>query len=280
MSALAQNWQAEPPLVPIAAVATLFAMGTRRHPSRGRAAAQASWFTAGLLALVVAVASPVAAFDDKVLWAHMLQHVLLLTVAPPLILLGRPGATCWRALPLAFRRDTARAVAHGRPCAPLRTTARILTAPPVALGLFVAAMTVWHLPALYDATLRLVWLHELEHVLFLATGLLFWSRLVDSPPLWSRLTLPARAVYATIAMVACTVLAVVLGLGSSALYSGYAALESRPGGISAVADQHLAAGIMWVPGSLPFVVAVALFTYRWLNEDTERRDVSVAKAAR
>jgi cytochrome c oxidase assembly factor CtaG len=131
-------------------------------------------------------------------------------------------------------------------------------------------MTLWHLPAFYDATLRWTWLHELEHVLFLTTGLLFWSRLVDSPPLWSRLALPVRAAYATLAMVACTVLALVLGLGSSALYSGYAALESRPGGISAVADQHLAAGIMWVPGSLPFVVAAALFAHRWLSEGVAR----------
>jgi putative membrane protein len=270
--ALVQNWQLAPPLVPITAVALLYALGMRRR-------ARAGWFAAGMFTLVVAVASPVAAYDDQLLWAHMLQHVLLLTVAPPLILLGRPGITTWRALPLSFRRQTARAVAHGRWWAPVRAAVRVLTTPALALGLFVATMAFWHLPALYNATLRYTGIHELEHVLFLGIGMLFWSRLIDSPPLWSRLALPVRALYACLAMVACWILALLLGLGTSAVYSGYAGLASRPGDISALADQHLAAGIMWVPGSIPFVLAMTLFAYRWLDDGAERRRAPIAGAA-
>jgi putative membrane protein len=262
------------PLVLIAGATVLYWLGLRGRPRR-----RAWWFAAGMLALVVALASPVAAYDDKLLWAHMVQHVLLLTVAPPLILLGRPGTTSWRAFPLGFRRRVARAVAHGRFFAPLRRAVRIVTTPPVALALFVAAMVVWHLPALYDATLRSAGIHELEHVLFFATGLVFWSRLVDSPPLWSRLALPVRALYASLAMVACWILALALGLASSPFYAGYAELASRPGGISALADQHLAAGVMWVPGSIPFVLAVVLFAYRWLDDGVERPAASVIGAA-
>ncbi len=268
------------PAVAISVVAALYAVGLKGRLHRRGAAAQAWWFAAGLLSLAVALASPVAALDDKLLWVHMVQHVILLTVAPPLILLGRPGITCWRALPLGFRRRTARAVAQGRWSAPLRVVVHVLTRPPVALGIFVAAMAAWHIPALFDATLRSGWIHELEHALFLATGLVLWSRLIDSPPLWSRLALPARALYSLVAMVACTVLALVLGLASSPFYAGYAGLASRPGGISALADQHIAAGIMWVPGSLSFVIAVALFAYRWLGEDLERGDGPFAEAAR
>jgi hypothetical protein len=178
----------------------------------------------------------------------MLQHVLLLTVAPPLILLGRPGATSWRAFPLGVRRASARALAHSPRWAPLRAFVRLLTAPNVALALFVVTMAVWHVPALYDGTLRSPAIHYLEHVLFLVTGLLLWSRLVDSPPLWSRLSFPVRACYASAAMVACWVLALVLGLAPSPLYTGYTELVARPGGISALADpphgwDHVGAGL-------------------------------------
>jgi putative membrane protein len=267
------------PAFGIAVAATLYALGMRSRVHRRAATAQAVWFASGLFVLALALASPIAAYDDRLLWVHMVQHVLLLTVAPPLILLGRPGMTSWRALPLAFRRRTARALAQSRWSAPLRWAVRALTYPPVALGVFVAMMAVWHLSALFNATLHSGAIHELEHALFFAAGLVLWSRLVDSPPLWTRLALPARAFYAFVAMVACTVLALVLGLASSPFYAEYSSLDSRPGGISALADQHIAAGIMWVPGSLSFVIAVALFAYRWLGEDLERRGASVAGAA-
>jgi putative membrane protein len=267
------------PAVGIAVAATLYALGMRSRVNRRAATVQAVWFATGLFVLALALASPIAAFDDRLLWVHMVQHVLLLTVVPPLILLGRPGMTSWRALPLGFRRRAARAMAHSRWSAPLRAGVRALTYPPVALGVFVGTMAVWHVSALFDATLHSGAIHELEHALFLAAGLVLWSRLVDSPPLWTRLALPVRAFYAFVAMAACTVLALVLGLASSPFYAAYANLASRPGGISALADQHIAAGIMWVPGSLPFVVAVALFAYRWLDEDLERRGASVAGAS-
>lgn len=260
------------PVILITATSMLYALGTRGRPRQ-----RAWWFVAGTLAVGVALASPVAAYDDKLLWVHMVQHVLLLTVAPPLILLGWPGNTSWRAFPLGFRRRTARAVARGRWFAPLRGAVRTLTRPSVALAVFVATMAVWHVPALFNATLRSTLIHELEHALFFATGLIFWSRLVDSPPLWSRLAPPMRAFYASLAMLACWILALVLGLASSPFYSGYAELASRPGGISALADQHLAAGVMWVPGSIPFVLAVMLFAYRWLDDGAEPRAAAVAE---
>jgi cytochrome c oxidase assembly factor CtaG len=277
---LLHGWQFDAPAAAVLATAGLYALGMDGATLPRRRAARARWFALGMLALVVALASPVEAYDDTLLWVHMVQHLLLLTVAPPLILLGRPGVTCWRALPLDARRRGARALAHGRAWAPLRAAVRVLTTPPVALGLFIATMAVWHVPALFDATLRSAGVHDLEHGLFLLTGLLLWACVIDSPPVRSRLTSPARAAYAAIAMVACWLLALVLGLASTPFYAGYAGLPSRPGGISALADQHIAAGIMWVPGSIPFVLAVALLAYRWLGDEAPRRDVSLTGAAR
>ncbi|MDX6424305.1 MAG: putative rane protein, partial [Gaiellaceae bacterium] len=217
--------------------------------------AEAALFAAGLAALFVAFAPPLATFDGELFWVHMTQHVLLLAVAPPLILLGRPWSTIGRALPLAVRRPAARGV----------TRARMLTSAPFALVVFSGTLVIWHVPLLYDATLRFSGVHVLEHALFLTTGLLFWSQLIDTPPFRSRLDDPGRALYAAAGTAAGSALGLVLALASTPLYADYAELRSRPGGISALADQHLAAGIMLVPGSVPFLAACVVFLYRWLD---------------
>jgi putative membrane protein len=265
----------DPPLVAIALTAVLYARGLRMRSGRRRGArAEAGLFAAGLAVLGVALAPPVASLDEELFWAHMCQHVLILAVAPPLILLGRPASTIWRALPLSARRTTAHALVRGSWAAPLRVAARRLTAPPVALLLFCGVLVVWHIPALYDATLSSTAVHELEHVLFLAMGFLFWSQLIDSPPFRSSLDSRMRAVYAALAMSAGSALGLALAFASTPLYAGYAQLASRPGGISALADQHLAAGIMWVPGSIPFAAAFIIFVHRWLDETARDRQRS------
>jgi cytochrome c oxidase assembly factor CtaG len=200
--------------------------------------------------------------------------MLLLTVAPPLILLGRPWATIARSLPAEGRRRVARGLVRGAWSASLRSAARRVTGPTPALVLFLGTLVAWHLRALYDATLHSLAVHELEHGLFLAAGLLYWSQLIDSPPFRSRLGLLQRALYATVGMAACSLLGIVLAFTPSPLYPGYADLVSRPGGISALADQHLAGGIMWVPGSISFTVAFVLFAYRWLEETAQERRIA------
>ena len=270
------DWSLETPLPTILLFAAVYAIGLRRRANRRGAIAAAALLAAGLGALVVAFASPLAALDGRLFWAHMSQHVLLLAVAPPLILLARPWATSWRALPRDVRRPVVRGLVLGGWSRPLRAAARLLASPPVGLALFCGILFVWHVPALFDATLQSGFVHVVEHVTFLAAGFLFWSQLIDSPPLRSRLRYPARALYALIAVAAGSVLTLLLVLAPSASYPGYADLVSRPGGISALADQRLAAGIMWVPGSIPFVAAALVFVYRWLGEDDARRPACLA----
>jgi putative membrane protein len=243
------------PLAALVPAALLYSLGLRRRVGGRRARVDAFLFAAGLGALVVALASPVAALAEELFWAHMVQHVLILAVAPPLILLGRPWSTISRVLPIALRRKTARAVVH-----------RSWMTPAFALALFCGVMVAWHVPVLYDATLRSSAVHVLEHALFLATGLLFWSQLIDSPPFRSPLDPAKRALWAALAMSVGSAVGLALAFASAPLYAGYADLSSRPGGISALADQHLAAGIMWVPGSIPFAAAFIVFVYRWLGE--------------
>jgi putative membrane protein len=262
----AHYWQFEPPVAAILLVALLYAIGWRRRASQRRAArSEAVYFAAGIGALLLALSSPLAVFDDELFWVHMTQHILLLVVAPPLLLLGRPWPTIWRTFPLPVRRAAVHGVVRLAERRWARAVWRIATAPMTALLAFVGTLAVWHLPVLWDATLGSEAVHVLEHVMFFGSGILLWSQLVDSPPLRSGLGYPARALHATIAMGASWLLAIVIALGSEPLYEGYARLASRPGGISAQADEQLAAGIMWVPGSIPFGVAILLYAYRWLE---------------
>ena len=214
--------------------------------------------------LAIALSSPIDALSDQLFWAHMVQHVLLMLVAAPLIVLARPWIRLWRALPLGARRWLARGLSQGRRTAPLRTLARALGGAAAGLCLFTAVLFVWHVPALFDATLRSESLHALEHTLFFATAVLLFKQVIPSPPLRAQLGDAGRLLYAVAAMTVSWILAVVLALAPNPLYAHYAHLASRPGGISALADQQLAAGVMWVPGSITFVIIIFVYVHRWL----------------
>jgi cytochrome c oxidase assembly factor CtaG len=151
----------------------------------------------------------------------------------------------------------------------VRRAGRRITTPVAAWLLFNVDLCLWHAPVLYDLTLRNTAVHELEHISFLAFGVLFWMQLVDSPPLRARLDQARRVAYVLLAGTVAWGLAVVLAFAQSPLYDAYASRASRPGGISALADQQLAAGIMWGPGSVPYALVVFVALYRWL--DSSRR---------
>jgi putative membrane protein len=262
------GWSIEPPLLYVALAAALYWLGGRDRPPRSRSdRRQTAAFASGLATIVLALDSPLDGAADTLFWAHMLQHVMLLTLAPPLILLGRPWPRMWRALPFAWRVRTGKALARSRYAAPVRALARPLP----AWLLFNATIIAWHIPAAYDATLGSAWIHQLEHAMFFFTGLLFWARVIDPGPLRPRIGWPARIAYVVGAMIVGWGLAVALVIAPDAIYSHYAALTHRPGGISAMTDQQLAAGMMWVPGSLSFTVAMMIGFYRWLEPDTAPR---------
>lgn len=271
---LSFSWTADPALLWVLSAAALYWLGGRRVAARARSAAR-RWrtaaFVAGLATIVLAVGSPLDGWADQLQWAHMLQHVLLLLVAPPLLALARPWNRMWRGFPLSLRRRVAHAVTQGRGSGALRRTARFLGDPLPSWLLFSLTLLAWHLPFAYDATLRSPAAHALEHGLFFGAGLLFWTRVIDSPPWRSPLAETARAVYVASALVVSWMLAVVLALATSPLYAPYAAEASRPGGITALADQQLAAGVMWVPGSIPFTIAILFVAYRWLEPKRPRR---------
>src|SRR5437763_15984912 len=142
------GWSIEPPLVYVVLAGLLDWLGGRGGRARHERLRTLS-FVAGLATIVLALDSPIDDAADRLFWVHMLQHVLLLTVAPPLILLGRPWPRMWRALPLNFRTRVGRGLAKSGLAAPVRALARPLP----AFILFNATIIVWHVPSLYNATL-------------------------------------------------------------------------------------------------------------------------------
>ncbi len=259
------GWSIEPPLLYVAVAGLLYWAGGRRSRSITPEGRRTACFVAGLLSIVLAVDSPIDGWADKLFWVHMIQHVVLLTVAPPLILLGRPWPRMWLAIPRGTRTPVGRALARSPLTAPIRS----LAWPLPAFVLFNGTLVGWHIPALYNATLSSGAVHQLEHAMFFFTGLLFWAHVVDPGPLRHRLSWPARAAYVTGAMTVGWLLALVLVTLQHPLYSHYAQLISRPGGITALSDQELAGGVMWVLGSISYSIAVFVIFYRWLTPETK-----------
>ncbi|HEY6961467.1 MAG TPA: cytochrome c oxidase assembly protein [Gaiellaceae bacterium] len=266
------SWPLEWPLAALAVAAWLYWLGGRRSASGATAAKRlrGTSFYAGLLAVALAVSSPVAAYDDRLFWAHMVQHVLLTMVAPPLLLLGRPWPRLARPHPASVRLPVTRAVLVGPRLARARRVAEEASRPLGAFVLFAASLLLWHVPALYDLTLRHALVHDLEHGLFFGTALLFWRHALPGVSPRRSLGDAQAAVYATGGMLAGWLLAVILGVASAPLYA-YGDAASRTMGLSPLNDQQLAAGIMWVPGSVPLTIAIFVAAYRALEPSTRRR---------
>jgi cytochrome c oxidase assembly factor CtaG len=268
------SWLLQPDVVASLVALALYGVGSRKR-LRLVGAAPPQWrrrsacFVAGLASLVFVLSPVFERWAAELLAAHMLQHVVLLAVAPPLIVLGAPWIPVWRGLPLALRRPLALGVmAYPRA---VRAAFRTLRSPVPVWLLVNANLAVWHWPSVYDLTLRNPAVHVLEHSLFLTLGLLFWLQVLDSPPLHPRLQGLWRVGYTTAASAAGWLLAVVLAFDPSPLYGAYAAVQHRPGGLSALADQDLAAGVMLGIGSVPYAIAVFVGIYQWLDEERPRR---------
>jgi putative membrane protein len=261
------DWSLNLPLVLCAVTAVLYRLGATVVPPHRRAAQRlrSACFYAALVVLVVALSSPLDGLAEQLFWAHMVQHVLLLLVAAPLVVIARPWNQLWRCLPLEARRPLAREIGQGSSTAPLRAVARFLGTPATSFALFSVVLLGWHLPVFFDATLRSGLVHELEHTMFFLTAIMFFKQVIPSPPLRISLAAPQRVLYAIGAMVVSWVLAIVLALAQHPLYAHYAHERLRPGGLSALGDQHVAAGIMWVPGSITFLIVVFVYVHRWLT---------------
>jgi putative membrane protein len=216
-----------------------------RQVARGWPVRYTLSFLAGIGCVLVAVQSGVDTYDDQLLSDHMIQHLILLELAPLLLLAGRPGMLLLRATPPSRRPRLARRLMKLRP----------LTHPLSCLAIFYVIVLGTHVPGFYDATLRHPGLHDLEHLLYLTAGVLMWWPMLDGDPLpHARLNGLGRLIYVIAAMLPMTLIGAYLNRATSLVYSGYA-LPAHSFGISATTNQQQAGAIMWVLGSTLMVGA-------------------------
>ncbi|MEN9732345.1 MAG: putative electron transport protein YccM [Verrucomicrobiota bacterium] len=207
-------------------------------------------FLAGLLTLFVAIASPVDAFAGWLLSVHMVQHLLLTMVAPPLLLLGTPYLPMLCGLPRGIPREIVGPILTSRPW---QRVVHRLTHPAMGLVAFVGSNLLWHLPVFYGLGLRSEAWHRWEHACFLATALWFWFPVIQPWP--ARLRWPRWAMipYLLAADLQNTALGAVLSFADRILYPAYGAAP-RVSSWTPLEDQALAGALMWVPGSIAFLV--------------------------
>jgi putative membrane protein len=271
LGAVLSYWPFEPAvLVGVALAAMLYVVGGVGRSSKhrtGRWRAAAFWL--GLASILLALQSPIEMLARQLFWMHMVQHLLLTVVAAPLLALAAPWTRLWRALPLGFRRAVARPVFLHPRLAPLRWIYHQVSRPGVIWTLAAANLWLWHLPAMYDLTLRNHLVHHVEHGLFLGLGLAFWAHVFDQHPFRAPLGTLARASYVFFAMVQSWGLAAVLSFATAPFYA-YSLLPSRPGGISALTDQQLGGGMMWVPGAITYSIVFVALLFQWLAEEDSR----------
>ncbi|HLH64265.1 MAG TPA: cytochrome c oxidase assembly protein [Solirubrobacteraceae bacterium] len=261
------GWSVQPPLLYVAVGALLYWVGGRGYHGRPYTRWEEASFAAGLVLIVLALESPLDAYADRLFWVHMVQHIVLLTWAPPLILLGRPWPRMWRGIPLRWRTSIGRALARERWTAPVR----LLAHPLAAVIVFNGSIVFWHLRFAFNATLTNGFVHDVEHAMFFFCGLLFWARVIDPGPLRPRLVWPMRLAFVVCSMIVSWVIAVILATSLVPLYPAYAHLTHLPGGLTPLADQQIAGGIMWVPGSFAYGVTILAGVYRWLEPGSRSR---------
>jgi cytochrome c oxidase assembly factor CtaG len=263
LHALFGGWYAEPvPLIAAAAGVLLYDRGARRLAAtaseRAPSRTQKACLAGGVAVILIALLSPLDDLALRLQWVHMVQHVLLLVVAAPLVVLARPWETATAGFGPSLRRVLSAplnsAAGHGR---------RVVVAAGAVVA-FVGVMWVWHIPTLYDLTLRDEVVHNLEHTAFLAVGLFFWTAALPRHEDAPSLGLIGRAVVALAGLIGSWMLAVFIGYAPTVLYA-----YSGSGGLTASADQQIAAGVMWVPASLPFVIVLIVLGARWFENDAQ-----------
>lgn len=222
---------------------------------------QVAAFSSGLVTLVVALMSPIDALGDEFLFsAHMVQHMLIGVVAPPLLLLGIPA---WMIEPLLD-------------WSPLRRAMRALAHPVPAFGLLNLDLWLWHAPALYNATLANEAIHIFEHLTFIVLGVIFWLPILSPTPLIPRISRPFAILYLFGGCQPMVALGALLTFATAPFYTAYVDAP-RIWGMDALADQQLGGLIMWLPTNIPYLIALSIVFFKWVGAIDRREREAVGE---
>jgi len=238
----------------------------RAHPANPVPRRRSVFFLSGLAVIAVALMSGIDSYDTTLFSVHMVQHLLLTLVAAPLIVLGAPITLLLRVSSPDVRQRVILPILHSR-------VLRAVTFPVVTWILFAATMWWAHFSPLFDAALENPVIHDGEHLLFLAVGLLFWWPAIGPDPSPWRMSHPVRVMYVFLQMPQNTFLAVTILNSAVVLYAHYATLV-RPWGPTALEDQQLAGGLMWIIGDILFLAAMFGILAGWMAHE-KREEAAV-----
>jgi putative membrane protein len=262
----------EPPVfltVSILLTAFVYLRGWRRLRSTSLnviPAWRANCFLFGLLLIWVAIGSPLAAFDEERLTVHMIQHLLLMTIGPPLILLGSPLMPFLHGLPRRFVRAVVGPIFRWLPAKRLWST---ITQPTFCWLVAAAALVGWHIPAAFALGMRSEAWHVVEHACFLGAGLLFWYPVIQPWPSVARWSRWSIVLYLFLATLPCDLLSGFLVFCERVVYPVYF-YRSPPQGWSVLEDQQCAGALMWTCVTIVYFVAGTIFVTQLLSAPSSR----------
>jgi putative membrane protein len=267
-----RDWALEPAVVaPLLLAAALYATGVRalwsRHERRVVDSREVASFAAGCAVMAFALVSPLHEASERLFSAHMIQHELIMVVAAPLLVLGRPAVVTLWAMPPRARM----LLGHAVRTPVWRTLWHVLSRPLNAWLIHAVVIWGWHLPTPFQAALRSDAMHGLQHLSFVGSALLFWWAIFH-PRRQAALGLSVLYLFTTAVHTA--VLGALMTFARAPWYQAYAAPVAGWGPLE---DQQLAGLVMWIPASLAYLVAALVIVRRWLRESEGR--VARAEAA-
>jgi putative membrane protein len=238
-------------VIGIAAFSGLYLWADRRAPhpeTRATAGQKLSFFTA-LVTLFLTLNGPLHDLSDYYLFsAHMVQHLILTLIVPPLMILGTPGAML---RPLLRVRG-------------IGAIARLVTRPVWCFALFNTVLAVWHLPPLYNSALEHHPVHIFQHLTFIATSVLMWWPILSPLPELPRLSYPGQMLYCFLMVIPMSIVSIYIAMADRVLYPAYA-VAPRVLGISPLDDQHYGGLIMWIPGGIFLYGVMTVVFFKWAS---------------
>ncbi len=265
LTTMAFEWQ---PTVMLLAAAGLYlwgAGGSDAAPGGHWSAARTVAFFGGLVCTSIAVESVIGAYDDVLFYDHMIQHLVLIMIAAPLFAMGAPLELLQRASAGRLRRAVDAAMGSG--------VAAVIGHPLFGFVAYAAVIPITHLTGLYNFTLTHETAHDLEHLLFLVVGYLFWRPVVAIEPTRHRLSPALQLVYLALAVPIDTFTGLTLAMSAHEIFPYYQTF-TRPWGPSIVTDLHVGGSIMWVGGDMLMFFAMIPVAVRWVRTE-ERRAITI-----